>query len=214
VNYWLGADLYYHLWKFYIRPGISTGYIYDNGGYRLNYKRKDSIGFYHEVISYSIDPQHPGVIIYNTVNHTVYDSLIHTGTDQTRNRYQYIQIPLLFGFDVLEIKNFSFSVQAGPVVSFFIAQKETSSQNTDLTCSRLLTRIKSTPPGKIPNWQIWASIHMDYRIDENFDLYIEPTYKYYFNPVVGNEGIPVTAPWALGVGLGIKYNFGFNTLRP
>lgn len=214
VNYWLGVDLAYHLWKFYIRPGISIGYMYDNGAYRVNYKRKDSIGFYYEVVSYSIDPHNPGVIIYNTVNHTVYDSLIHNGTDQTRNRYQYIQIPLIFGFDVIELKNFGFSVQTGPVVSFFMAEKETSSQYTDLTSARLLTRIKSTPPGKNPNWQIWGGIHMEYRIDENFDFYLEPTYKYYFNPVVGNEVVSVKAPWTVGLGLGFKYNFGFNTLKP
>lgn len=214
VNYWLGADLAYHIWKFYIRPGISIGYMYDDGSYRLNYKRKDSIGFYYEVVSYSIDPHNPGVIIYKTVNHTVYDSLIHNGTDQTRNRYQYIQIPLIFGFDVIELKNFGFSVQAGPVVSFFMADKETPSQYTDLTGARLLTRIKSTPPGKNANWQIWAGIHMDYRINENFDFYLEPTYKYYFNPVVGNEVVSVKAPWTVGLGLGFNYNFGFNTLKP
>ncbi len=214
VNYWLGADLAYHLWKFYIRPGIRIGYMYDDGAYQLNYKRKDSIGFYYEVVSYSIDPHNPGVIIYNTVNHTVYDSLIHNGADQTRNRYQYIQIPLILGFDVIELKKFGFSVQAGPVVSFFMAEKETPSQYTDLTGARLLTRKKSTPPGKNPNWQIWAGIHMDYRIDENFDFYLEPTYKYYFSPVVGNEAVSVKAPWTLGLGIGFKYNFGFNTQKP
>jgi len=214
VNYWLGVDLAYHLWKFYIRPGISIGYMYDDGAYRVNYKRKDSIGFYYEVVSYSIDPHNPGIIIYKTVNHTVYDSLIHHGSDQTRNRYQYIQIPLIFGFDVIKLKNFGFSVQAGPVVSFFIAEKETPSQNTDLTRARLLTRIKSTLPEKNLNWQIWAGIHLDYKIDENFDFYLEPTYKYYFNPVVGNEVVSVKAPWTIGLGIGFIYNFGFNTQRP
>lgn len=213
VNYWLGADLSYHLWKFYIRPGISIGYMYNNGAYQVNYKRKDSIGFYYQVVSYTIDP-HTGAIIYNTITHAVYDSLIHHGDDQTRNRYEFIQVPLIFGFEFLEVKNFAFSVQAGPVVSFFMADKESQSQITDLTGTRLLTRINSTPPGKSPNWQIWGGLHMDYRIDENFDFYIEPTYKYYFNPVVGNEIVTVKAPWAVGLGIGLKYNFGFNTGRP
>lgn len=214
VNYWLGADLSYHLWKFYIRPGISIGYMYDEGSYQLNYKRNDSIGFYYQVVSYTIDPHNPGVIIYHTVNHTVYDSVLHNGNDQTRTRYQYVQIPLLFGYDVIELKNFGFSVQAGPVVSFFIADKETPSQNTDLTGARLLSRINSAPPGKNPNWQIWGAIHMEYRFSGNFNFYLEPTYKYYFNPVVGNEVVSVKAPWAIGLGIGFTYNFGFNTLRP
>ena len=166
------------------------------------------------MVSYYIDPQHPGVIIYNTVNRTVYDSLIHKATDKTRNRYEYIQIPLILGFDVFESGNFNFSVQAGPVVSFFVADKETSSQNTELTSSRLLSRIQSNAPGKDPNWQIWGAIHIDYRIAENFDCYLEPTYKYYFSPMVGNEAVSVKAPWSLGLGIGIKYNFGFNTLKP
>jgi hypothetical protein len=188
--------------------------MYDDGAYKVNYKRKDSTGFYYEVVSYSIDPHNPGVIIYNTVSRTVYDSLIHSGTDQTRNRYQFIQIPIIFGFEVIELRNFSFSVQAGPAVSFYMAEKETSSQNTDLTGARLLDRIQSMPPGKSPNWQIWAGFHMDYRIDENFDFYLEPTYKYYFNPVVGSEVVSVKAPWTIGLGIGVKYNFGFNTLKP
>ena len=214
VDYWFGADLSYHLGKFYLRPGVRIGYVYDNGAYQVNFKRNDSIGFYRKVVSYYIDPQHPGVIIYNTVNHTVYDSLIHRSTDQSSNRYQYIQVPLILGFDVIRLKNFRFSIQAGPVVSFFLADKETSSQNTDLTNARLLSRVQSTPPGKNPNWQIWGAIHVDYKIDENFDCYLEPTYKYYFSPMVENEAVPVQAPWSIGVGFGVRYNFGFNTQNP
>jgi len=214
VNWWLGADLSYHLWKFYIRPGVRIGYMYDDGAYQVNYKRKDSIGFYKQVVSEYIAPQHPGVIIYNTINRTVYDSILHKATDQTRNRYEYIQVPLILGFDVFGSGKFNFSVQAGPVVSFFITDKETSSQNTELTNARLLTRVQSAAPGKDPNWQIWAAIHIDYRIAGNFDCYIEPTYKYYFSPMVGNEAVSVKAPWSLGLGIGFKYNFGFNTLNP
>ena len=213
VNYWVGADLTYHLWKFYVRPGISIGYMNDNGNYQVNYKRKDSIGYYYQVVSYSIDPQHPGVILYNTVKHTVYDSLIHNSNNQTMNRYQFIQVPLIFGFDVFEIKNFGLSVQAGPVVSFFVESKQSLSY-PDLTGSRILSSTQSSAPDKTADWQVWGAIHVNYRIAENFDIYLEPTYKYYFGPVAGNENPAVKAPWSIGLGLGVKYNFGYNALRP
>jgi hypothetical protein len=212
VNYWLGADVAYHLWKFYFRPGVRIGYMYDDGAYQVNYKSKDSIGYYYEVVSYTIDPH--GVIIYNTVTHTVYDSIIHNSTDPSSNRYQFIQIPLILGFDVLELKKFGLSVQAGPVVSWCLAEKEISSQNTDLTGARLLERTPTSTPDKSANWQIWAAIHMDYRIGSNFDVFLEPTYKYYFNPVSGSDLVTARAPWGIGLGIGVKYNFGYNTQNP
>jgi hypothetical protein len=210
ADIWLGADFAWHFWKFYIRPGVSIGYMYDQGASQVNYKRKDSIGFYYQVVSYSIDPH--GVISYQTEKRTVFDSLVHIGYNQSDNRYQYVQVPLMVGFDVLEIKNFGLSVQAGPVVSFFIADRITPSQNVDLTNSRILYQEQSSSPGKDPNWQIWASIHVGYRIDDNFDFYVEPTYKYYFSPVTGYQD--AKAPWSLGLGIGFRYNFGFNTMRP
>ncbi len=107
-----------------------------------------------------------------------------------------------------------FSIQAGPAVSFFMADREHFVQNTDLTNARLIQRVPGSHPAKQPNWQIWAGIHVDWKFNENFDLYIEPTYKYYFNPLTGNESTPEQAPWAVGLGVGVRYNFGYNTLRP
>ncbi len=213
MNYWFGADLAYHLGRFYIRPVINIGYVNDKGNYQVNYKRNDSVGFYYEVVSYSVDP-HTGEILYKTIYHPVYDSLLHAGTDATRTRYQYIQVPLMLGFDLFAIRNVTISVQAGPAISFFMAEQETPTQNADLTGARLLSRTKITPPGRNPNWQLWAGIHVGYRISNNFDVYLEPTYKYYFSPLMTNDLVSVKAPWTIGLGMGFVYNFGFNSPRP
>ena len=155
VDYCVGANIAWHIMKFYIRPGISIGYMYDDGIYQVSYKHNDSIGFYYQVVSFNPDPHHPGELNYQTVKRTVFDSIVHLSRDQTRNRYQFIQIPLMLGFDVYETRNFRLSVQAGPAVSFFTGDRETIYQSADLSDARLLSREQRTYPLKKANWQIW-----------------------------------------------------------
>ena len=52
----------YHFGKFSIRSGIGISYISDDGIYRVDYKSKDSVGFYNMVVSFAVNQQDPSQI--------------------------------------------------------------------------------------------------------------------------------------------------------
>ena len=101
-DYWVGLDFAYHLGRFYFKPGVSYGLVNDNGNYIVSYKRLDSIGFYYHVTSYSIDPHDPAKIIYHYITSAIMDSVNHVGDEKASNRYQYFQVPMLLGFNLVE----------------------------------------------------------------------------------------------------------------
>jgi hypothetical protein len=208
-DYWLGIDFAYHFGRFYIKPGISWGMVNDHGNYMVSYKRQDSVGFYYHVTSYTIDPQDPTKVIYNYTAQAILDSINHVGNEKASNRYQYFQVPMLLGFNLVETPRFSLAMQAGPGVSLLVSQKETHVEMIQLTNSTVIERVNQTPSRVTLNWQLWAGLHMEYRIKEMFSVMVEPTFKYYLAPVSDNSTTPSKAPWVIGINIGLQYNFGF-----
>jgi len=121
----------------------------------------------------------------------------------------YIQIPLLVGFQILETRHFNLSVQAGPALSFLVSEKQISYENVEGVTSPFFDYLNESGHQDQTNWQIWGGVHLEYRTNETFSIFAEPTYKYFFKPVSTSQTMPVYAPWAIGVQFGIKYRFGY-----
>ena len=51
-------------------------------------------------------------------------------------------------------------------------------------------------------------------IDKKLSLYLDPSFKYYLNPVATGENVKFKAPWAIGLGVGLQFNFGQKTTSP
>ena len=212
-DYWLGLDFAYHIGRFYIKPGIGWGMVNDQGNWMVSYKRQDSIGFYYHVTSYAIDPLDPSKVIYHYTAQTILDSVNHVGNEKASNRYQYFQVPLLLGFNLVETPRFILAIQAGPGVSLLVSQKETHVELIQLTSSTETKRINQTPSRVTLNWQLWAGLHMEYRIKQMLGIMVEPTFKYYLAPVSENSSTPAKSPWVIGINLGLQYNFGFKNSK-
>ena len=203
----------YHFGKFSIRSGIGISYIADDGIYRIDYKSKDSVGFYNMVVSFAINQQNPSEIVYVTQRMVVYDSLQHIADDRTRNRYTYLQVPFLAGFRILETNRLALTIHAGPMVSFLIGKKE-AQPVIDYPNARIIRIDNNTPIRVTTNWQLWLGLRLDYKINKAFSLFAEPNYKYYFKPVVEqNEGLAKN-PYSIGLGIGIQYNIGRQIYNP
>jgi hypothetical protein len=203
----------YHFGRFSIRSGVGLSYIADDGIYRVDYKSKDSVGFYNMVVSFAVNQQDPSEIIYQIQRVVVYDSLQHIADDRTRNRYTYLQVPLLAGFRILETNRLGLTVHAGPMVSFLIGKKE-AQPVIDYANARIIRIDNNTPIRVKTNWQLWLGLRLDYKINKEFSLFAEPTYKYYFKPAVEQKEDPVNNPYSIGLGIGIQYNFGRKTIKP
>ncbi len=207
MNYWLNADISYHFSKFSIRTGVALGYVFDEGKYNTKYISKDSIGYFTSVISFYIDPANQNELIFNTKNVAVYDSLQHFADDRTRNRYTYLEFPLLIGYQIFETNHLSLDILGGPAFTILIGTRE-AAPFVDYQNARIIRVDDNTPERVKMNWKITLGLHLEYRITKKLGCYLEPSYKYYFTSFTKKEQTSSKDPYSIGVGIGIRYHFG------
>ncbi len=205
ANFWINGRLTYHISRFSIATGLGLGYVFDEGKYRIDYQSRDSIGYFNNVISYTTGTNNE--IIFTTETKNVYDSLLHVADDRTRNRYAYLQVPFLLGYRLFESNSVSFTFQAGPAVSFLIGTHE-SSPVINYPNARIIKVDDETPARRTTNWQIWANLNLEIRLTRKISFYLEPSFKYFMKPLVEQENVSMKAPWSIGLGIGLQFNFG------
>jgi hypothetical protein len=212
MNGWLNLEATYHISRFSIASGVSVGYVSDQGNYRIDYRSRDSVGYYESVTGFTVNPDNPQEIIYTTELMNVYDSLYHVADDRTQNRFTYIQIPLLFGYRFFETSRLGLTLQAGPAVSFLTGRRE-AEPYINYPHARII-RITDNTPARTPvSWQLWLSVRVDYQITKQLSLFAEPTYKYSFRVYEPNSEGKTTGANSIGLGIGIQYNFGNRNKR-
>jgi hypothetical protein len=205
LNYWLNAKIGYHFSKFSIQTGVGLGFVYDEGTYNVKYLSKDSIGYFTDIISFYIDPQNQ--VVFNTKNVAVYDSLQHFADDRTKNRYTYLEIPLMLGYQILETNKLSLDVVCGPSLSFLIGTHE-AQPSIVYENARIIRTDDNSPRRVKTNWKIGLGLHLEFRMTKNLGCYIEPSYKYFFNTYTNDTESNARNPYSFGIGLGIQYHFG------
>jgi Outer membrane protein beta-barrel domain len=213
TNYWLNAGVTYHAGRFSVQSGVGLGYVFDHGNYRVNYKSKDSIGYFTSIISFIVTPGN--IIVYTTKDIPVYDSLKHVADDRAVTRYTYLQIPLLLGYELFETNHFSLGIKAGPSISFLIGTKE-AAPFIDYPNARLI-RVENNTLSRVKvNWEIQAALDLEYRLVKNFSMYAQPYYKHYFKPFSTGESTTTSAkdPYSIGIEIGARYNFGQKRIKP
>ena len=208
---WIDGLFTVHISRFAITTGAGFGYIFDRGNYTIGYKSLDSVGYYNSVTSYSIGNNNE--IIYNTEMVGVYDSLNHSANSKTSNTYTYFQIPLLLGYRLYESGWSSLTFHAGPAVSFLLGS-HTQDPMTQFPGSTTTSVGNETPDRVQTNWQLWTNLLFEMRLRKNLSLYLEPSFKYYLKPVVTAENVLYKAPWTLGIGVGLQFNFGHKKNNP
>ena len=211
VNFWLNGTVAYNISRFSLASGLGIGYVYDEGKYNVEYKSRDSVGYYTSVASYSIGLNNE--IIYNTKTINVYDSLFHQGDFRTKNRYTYLQVPLLFGYRFIESGNVSLTFRAGPAVSFLVASR-LSDPVIEYSNARIIRTEDETPTRVETNWQVWANLLFELRMNKQVSLYLEPSFKYFLKPIVEQENVTFKAPMTIGLGVGLQFNFGLKSKTP
>lgn len=205
MNFWLNGKVTYNISRFSISTGLGLGYVYDDGQYKAKYISRDSIGFYNQVTSYVIGMNNE--IIYQTQAVTIYDSLQHFGDSRTSNRYAYLQVPLLLGYRFFETGKVSFTFQAGPAVSVLLGSRAPE-PDIEYSNARIISVDDETPSRIQTNWQVWANLYFEMRMSKKVSLFLEPSFKYYLKPMATRENVEFKAPWTIGLGIGLQFNFG------
>ncbi len=188
-------------WLFETAAAISLSD--DNGRFLINYNSLDSIGYFNKVVSFSPDPNNYGSIQFNTEVQGVFDSIDHNLESKTANRYTYLQIPLMVGYNIYSNRLLTINLKAGPVFSLMLNSKEPG-----IIFSREganLQSIDQLNPGRVStNWQIAAGLGIGLHISQRLTLLAEPTFKTYLRPVY--QGYK-TKPQSVGIKAGLLYRF-------
>ncbi|MDP4281574.1 MAG: outer membrane beta-barrel protein [Bacteroidota bacterium] len=200
----------YYFGKFYFRPGIGLGYYYDQSTGTVDFKTNDSIGYYTEVVSYTI---HENQIVYNTIRKPIFDSVIHSYTETLNNRYLCLQVPLLLGMNIFESGNFRVGILMGPVVSFLIGKHEPEPDGI-FPNSRIIRIQNYSKERVLTNWQVWAGLDFEYGFWKHFSLSASPEFRYFLNPVINNEVNHGFHPYSAGINIGLNYHFAYKNQRP
>ncbi|MCX6251568.1 MAG: hypothetical protein NTX61_12540 [Bacteroidetes bacterium] len=212
ANYWGNVDLGFHLNNFSVHTGIGLGLVDDDGHYKLNYQSNDSIGYYVKVISYTYDDTQPGQIFYDTIRVPVFYSVSHIGHNLMKNRYTYLQIPLLLDYKLFETPKFRLFIKGGAAVSFLIGRNEPVP--TDYYLNGTVINIENTSAiRKTTNWQLLLSLLLEYKLSKTVGIFAEPTYRYFFDAIRENKNTQVQEPYSLGLGVGLMLNFGHNKYK-
>jgi len=205
-SYWINGGITAHLSRFSLTTGLGVGSIYDESAYRIEYVSNDSIGYFANVVSYSVGAGNE--IFYQTVIENIYDSVMHVAEDRARNRSTYLQIPFLIGYRLFQTDHLSLTFRAGPAVSFLVAHKD-AEPFIGFSHSRIIRIQNETPVRKDITWQFWSDLNLEIRMNLGFSIYVSPAFRYYLSPVTETENkASVSPPWSMGLGVGIQYNFG------
>lgn len=129
------------------------------------------------------------------------------------NRYAYLQVPLLLGYRLFESRTMSLTFQTGPAISFLLGTRK-SSPVIEYTNARIIRIDDNTPSRVTTNWQLWGDLLLEIRMNRKISIYVEPSCKYFLNPMVEQENVRVNAPWSVGLGVGIQFNFAPKKKNP
>ncbi|HRW96455.1 MAG TPA: hypothetical protein P5104_02900 [Bacteroidales bacterium] len=203
-----GIAIGYNNPKYLIEGGIEFSCVYDLGDFMVNLKTYDSIGFYQYINGFTIDPENPGNIIYETTEIGVWDSIPHNSHQQTCNQYTYLQIPIMFGYKAMESGNFSAYVKAGPSFSIMLTKEEPALNFYQQGAS--VNSIENySSPRMTTNIQLLVSLGLRYQLTENMGLVAEPYYRQYLRTVYDTTPLEekLKNPFGIGVRAGILYTF-------
>jgi hypothetical protein len=190
--------------EFYLQGGLGIGVSQDDGRYNVDYEQYDSVGYYYEVNSFTIDPV-TGKPVFKTSIENVYDTVGYNSLSLTGNRYTYLRMSGFMGYRVHYAKNFSVFVKGGIIYSILVNSFEPDPEfkNDDALNLKI-----TNETGKRINdtWQASAGIGLNYRLSQSITLTGEPMFNYYLRPVY-EQRLNIKNPYSLGLKMGLLFKF-------
>lgn len=203
-SYAVDVNAIYKFSGYLLQSGLGVSWISDEGSCEIDYNKY--LGAYEDVYNVTYDTIGNELSpVYHTETVKVYDSIDHVSIMPTKNRYTYLQIPLLFGYGN-ENKRFGWFVKGGPSLSIMI-NKDMSSNNMSDTEDKVL-QIDNEIPARInTNWQFVFSAGVSYRLSNSLSFTAEPIFRYYLNSTYERTKLNLKNPYSLGLRVGFNVDF-------
>jgi hypothetical protein len=194
----------YLMKDFYLETGLGMNISDDDGNFTIDYEQFDSIGYYYKVLSFTID-ENSGEPVFHTDLEAVYDTVGYSTSEVLHNTYTYLYLPLYAGVKMYEYKRLNLNLQTGIIYSILINSQEPEATYTNDKATQI--SITNENPDKISsNWQMAASLGIQYQLNQSLSLNIEPVFKYYFKPEYERRYNP-KSKFGTGLRIGIYVKF-------
>ena len=187
-----------------VQSGLGLAFTEDDGGYTLNFEKY--LGQYEDVYDITFDSTENGIIpIYHTQTVEVYDSIAYISVSTTKNRYTYLQIPLLIGYGN-ESRRLSWFIKGGPTASLLV-NKKIPDINYPYEHIRILAMDEQMPERIRLHWQMMLSAGLSYRLSNHLSIVFEPVFRYYLKSAYDRANSENKLPYSYGIRTGFLVNF-------
>ncbi|NOX46796.1 MAG: PorT family protein [Chlorobi bacterium] len=203
-SYSLDLNMTYKFSSYLLQSGIGVMSSSDDGQSKVDFEKY--LGSYEDVYDITFDTTANGVVpVYLTNTVDVYDSVQHVTVTPTKNKYTYLQIPVLFGYTE-EFRRFSWFVKGGPSLSLMV-NEDISSVNLENDNNRIVN-VDSEVPARIKmNWQIILAGGVTYKLGNHVSIGVEPMMRFYMKSAYEQNSIQTKHPYSFGIRSGIIVNF-------
>jgi hypothetical protein len=203
------TDLVYgiKLNKFYIETGVGFQKMKEQGTFKVDYRTNDSIGFYNKVLSFELNPENPNEITYNTKTTTVYDSIDHFLLQSPVYNYDYLVIPVKFGYKFFKNSQFSISAETGVIYSL-LTKTYTPMVSYENPESQVVSITDNTPVRVEHNFRIHIALRLNYNITKTISVTTQPEFTSFINSIYTEKSNrKKVKPYTMGIRFGIYYDF-------
>lgn len=189
--------------NFFIQSGINTRFTHDKGQMTVDYRRY--LGSYEDVYLVTFDSTENGVIpTYYTETVEVFDTIAHYAAADTKARYTYLEIPVMFGYRY-SFGKFSLFANAGPAASFRIGKYLPEAREPEDN-AKIVNVNYQVPLRSSIDWQLLVGAGFDYQLADKLSFSMEPTYRQSLKSeydLAGTRG----KTSSFGLRLGLNYKF-------
>ncbi len=203
-SYSVDGSVIYKFSNYLLQSGIGVIFASDDGHYKVDYRK--FLGTYEDVYDVTFDTTGGGMDpIYHTQTVEVYDSISRVALSPTKNRYTYLQIPVLFGYGE-DYKRVSWFVKGGPSLAVLIHEGQPS-VNFESGNDKVLNYENELPARINTNWSFVFSAGVGYKLGNHISITLEPTMRFYMKSAYERNVITTKHPYSFGVRTGLLFGF-------
>lgn len=173
--------------NWFLRFGGGLSFVRDRGFARIKYITTEYMGSYNDVYDITFDTVQGNVTpVYHTKSVEVWDSVPHVSVSGVTNKYLYLQVPTLFGYQYSKPGSMiSWYFMGGPAVNVkvgsWIDNPKPEDENSDIVDLQ-----NNLPVRSDIYFQLWFGAGLEYEINNKISVAIEPGYRYYFKSIYNN----------------------------
>ena len=204
-SYSVDGSVVYKFSGYLLQSGLGVQFTSDDGNYKVDYQK--FLGTYEDVYDVTFDTAENGTLVpvYHTQTVEVFDTISRITMTPTKNKYTYLQIPLLFGYGE-EYQRLSWFVKGGPSLAIMVSEK-TPEVNFNNGNDKVIDYENELPARINTNWSFLLSAGVGYKIGSHISITLEPAMRFYMKSAYERNVVTTKHPYSFGIRTGLLFGF-------